>query len=106
MGETVRSSSQLLLSEMRCFFLAVFLAAPGKIKAAAVSEFNPEVNSVMPPPPKKGARGDLQWQLYLRLLAGKQPGRERGGILQVRGLHRLLHPVGSLRWQVHHPGSV
>ena len=38
---------------MRCFFLAVFLAAPGKIKAATVSEFNPEVNSVMPPPPKK-----------------------------------------------------
>ena len=38
---------------MRRFLLAVFLAAPGKIKAATVSEFNPEVNSVMPPPPKK-----------------------------------------------------
>ena len=38
---------------MHCFLLAVFLAAPGKIKAATVSEFNPEVNSVMPPPPKK-----------------------------------------------------
>merc|ERR1711962_7093 len=53
MGETVHSSSQLLPSEMRRFLLAVFLAAPGKIKAATVSEFNPEVNSVMPPPPKK-----------------------------------------------------
>ena len=38
---------------MRRFLLAVFLAALGKIKAATVSEFNPEVNSVMPPPPKK-----------------------------------------------------
>ena len=42
-----------LFTEMRRFFLAVFLAAPGKMKAATVSEFNPEVNSVMPPPPKK-----------------------------------------------------
>ena len=42
-----------LFTDMRCFLLAVFLAALGKIKAAAVSEFNPEVNSVMPPPPKK-----------------------------------------------------
>ena len=40
-----------LFTEMRR--AAVFLAALGKIMAATVSEFNPEVNSVMPPPPKK-----------------------------------------------------
>ena len=49
-----------------------------------------------------GARGDLQWQLYLRLLAGKQPGsplslQTRPSVMEVSpwtlGLSKSILPI-------------
>ena len=48
----------------------------------------------------------LQANNHVRPLPAQLPGGKRGGVLQVRGLHPVLGPVGPLRRQVHHPGPV